>query len=106
MKLSQYLPIELILECFLRVYVFSFPGLTQSESALKSSNKVDNSGKITMQFVSEVLWSEKFWLPQRVTWKDFVSNDPSVHYPDVSEIFFQSILAGFALLAFRYANER
>ncbi|KAK3108214.1 hypothetical protein FSP39_003331 [Pinctada imbricata] len=58
------------------------------------------------RWIHETLWSEWFWLPDGTNWEDFKSDDPSVHLPNLHDMFLPSILVGLLLLIFRYFNER
>ncbi|XP_048756985.1 ceramide synthase 5-like [Ostrea edulis] len=54
----------------------------------------------------EMIWSEKFWFPEGVTWEDLKNVDPKVYFPQIEDIGFLSIFVGLLLLIARFLTER
>ncbi|XP_045899206.1 ceramide synthase 5-like, partial [Micropterus dolomieu] len=44
-------------------------------------------------FISDWIWSERFWLPENVTWADLERPPPGVEYPRLGDILYALPLA-------------
>nr|XP_022309139.1 uncharacterized protein LOC111114900 isoform X2 [Crassostrea virginica] len=54
----------------------------------------------------DLLWNERFWFPEGVTWEDLRNVDPNVYIPQIEDIGLLSIFIGFVLLIIRFLSER
>ncbi|XP_060065337.1 ceramide synthase 5-like [Ylistrum balloti] len=59
-----------------------------------------------LQALRDWFWSEKFWLLNNVTWKDFENPPPGIYYPLERHIFLPSIAIGIIFIGIRLAYER
>ena len=57
-------------------------------------------------FNMDLLWNERFWFPEGVTWKDLRNVDPHVYIPQIEYIGLLSIFIGLVLLIIRFLSER
>nr|XP_022309190.1 ceramide synthase 2-like isoform X2 [Crassostrea virginica] len=54
----------------------------------------------------DLLWNERFWFPEGVTWEDLRNVDPNVYIPQIEDIGLLSIFIGLVLLIIRFLSER
>ena len=57
-----------------------------------------------MEQISSWVWSERFWLPEGFTWKDFEPT-PGVNKPNFNDLYYVPLLA-VLLVCIRYLFER
>ena len=66
----------------------------------------DNGSFHNIQTNMDLLWNERFWFPEGVTWEDLRNIDPNVYIPQIEDIGLLSIFIGFVLLIIRFLSER
>nr|XP_022309189.1 ceramide synthase 5-like isoform X1 [Crassostrea virginica] len=54
----------------------------------------------------DLLWNERFWFPEGVTWENLRNVDPNVYIPQIEDIGLLSIFIGLVLLIIRFLSER
>nr|XP_034309914.1 ceramide synthase 5-like isoform X3 [Crassostrea gigas] len=59
---------------------------------------------MALRSVYETFWSEWFWLPANVTWKDLENKDDGLYYPQTKDLYIPLVLA-FIIFAIRKCFE-
>lgn len=81
-----------------------FPDLSPA-SLLVLEVKFKSTENMALRSVYETFWSEWFWLPANVTWKDLENKDDGLYYPQTKDLYIPLVLA-FIIFAIRKCFER
>lgn len=81
-----------------------FPDLSTA-SLLVLEVKFKSTENMALRSVYETFWSEWFWLPANVTWKDLENKDDGLYYPQTKDLYIPLVLA-FIIFAIRKCFER
>uniref|UniRef100_A0A0L8HI75 Uncharacterized protein n=1 Tax=Octopus bimaculoides TaxID=37653 RepID=A0A0L8HI75_OCTBM len=56
-------------------------------------------------YILQIFWHEKFWLPVGTSWTNLESHEKNVYYPKARDMSL-AVLVAVVFLAFRYCYER